>query len=217
MRMNNPVGMMDNGCRWFRDLPCVGLVLGMMACTGGETSERKAVGETGGETGVVDTASSTACNGHDALCGRTLSEVTFPGTHNSMSNADAGWIAPNQQHGITRQLDDGVRALMLDTYEWEGDLWLCHAACEIGSQLLVEGLGEIAVFLDAHPREVVQIIFQDAIAIDDTRRALEEAGLARRLYEWEGGDMPPLESLIDAETNLVVGLECLDCRVGGIW
>lgn len=159
------------------------------------------------DTAHTGQSPSTGCNGHDALCDRRVTEVTFAGTHNSMSNADAGWIAPNQRHGLTRQLEDGVRALMLDTHEWEGDLYLCHAYCDLGAQLLVEGLAELTVFLDAHPREVVQIIFQDAIAIEDTRRALTEAGLADRLYVWTDRSDPTLQELIDAGTTLIVGLE----------
>ena len=27
---------------------------------------------------------------------------------------DSGWLAPNQNHGIARQLDDGIRALLID-------------------------------------------------------------------------------------------------------
>ena len=157
-----------------------------------------------GDSAVLE---GTACNGHDVLCDRPVTEVTFAGTHNSMSNADAEWVAPNQQHGLTRQLEDGVRAMMLDTYEWEGDLWLCHAYCELGAQPLVEGLSELADFMDAQPREVVQIVFQDAITIDDTRSALEEAGLADRLYAWEDGASPTMGELIDDQTTLLVGLE----------
>ena len=155
----------------------------------------------------TQSASETACNGHDALCDRPLSQVTLPGTHNSMSNADAGWLGANQQHGLTRQLEDGVRGMMLDTYLWEGELWLCHAVCELGSQPLHEGLTELSDFLDANPREVIQIIFQDAISIEDTRGALEDAGLADRLYTWDAGADPTLRQLIDAGTPLVVGLE----------
>ena len=91
-----------------------------------------AVGCTSGSTGTGDAA--VNCNGHAELCDRTLDNVTLPGTHNSMSNLDAGWIAANQQHGITRQLDDGIRALMLDTMEWNGEPHLCHGYCELGAQ-----------------------------------------------------------------------------------
>jgi hypothetical protein len=136
-----------------------------------------------------------------------VSTVTFPGTHNSMSNAEAGWIAPNQQYGLTRQLEDGIRGLMLDTYQWDGDLWLCHATCELGALPLADGLAEIRGFLDAHPREVIQIVFQDAIAIEDTRRALDEAGLGTALYAWDPSTDPTLQDLIDREQNLIIGLE----------
>uniref|UniRef100_A0A7N0ZW69 Uncharacterized protein n=1 Tax=Kalanchoe fedtschenkoi TaxID=63787 RepID=A0A7N0ZW69_KALFE len=33
----------------------------------------------------------------------------------------------NQEDNITQQLHNGVRALMLDTYDFEGDIWLCHS------------------------------------------------------------------------------------------
>lgn len=147
------------------------------------------------------------CNLHAELCARRVSQVTFAGTHNSMSNADAGWVFPNQKHGITRQLEDGIRGLMLDTYRWEGELWLCHGYCELGAQRLSDGLGELADFLETHPQEVIQIIFQDAIPIEDTRAALDAAGLAERLHPWALGQDPSLQELIDRQENLVVGLE----------
>jgi hypothetical protein len=58
-----------------------------------------------------------ACNGFAELCDKALDEVAFAATHNSMSAAeDPEWIAPNQHSGITRQLDDGIRALLIDTH-----------------------------------------------------------------------------------------------------
>jgi hypothetical protein len=41
--------------------------------------------------------------------------VVFPGTHNSMAAGDVpGWYMPNQERGIATQLQDGVRALLID-------------------------------------------------------------------------------------------------------
>lgn len=58
-----------------------------------------------------------ACNGYASLCDKRLDEVTFPGTHNAMSAAqEPGWFLTNQRYGITRQLDDGIRALLIDTH-----------------------------------------------------------------------------------------------------
>jgi hypothetical protein len=62
-------------------------------------------------------ASVTSCNGAAALCGRRLDEVVFPGTHNSFAASDEpGWHFANQRYGISRQLDDGIRALLLDVH-----------------------------------------------------------------------------------------------------
>ncbi len=165
-------------------------------------------GPPGGADSASDSGlSSTACNGHDELCDRPLDTVTFAGTHNSMSNADAGWKIPNQQHGLTRQLEDGVRALMLDTHDYNGEPYLCHVYCELGAQPLAEGLGEIAAFLDTHPREVVLIIFEDYISVDDTVAVFGEAGLTDRSWAWDGGAMPTLGALIDADRRLVVAAQ----------
>jgi hypothetical protein len=60
---------------------------------------------------------SDACNGAPELCGRRLDEVVFPGTHNSMSAADVtDWLFPQQERGIAGQLEDGVRALLIDVH-----------------------------------------------------------------------------------------------------
>ena len=59
----------------------------------------------------------TACNGREELCERRLNEVTFAGTHNSMSSADErGWYFAGQRGDIRGQLDDGIRALLIDTH-----------------------------------------------------------------------------------------------------
>jgi hypothetical protein len=57
------------------------------------------------------------CNGHAALCDRRVDQVAFLGTHNAMAAADEpGWFFAAQEVGIPGQLDDGVRALMIDTH-----------------------------------------------------------------------------------------------------
>jgi hypothetical protein len=62
-------------------------------------------------------ASGTSCNGAAALCERRLDEVVFPGTHNSFAASDEpGWYFANQSYPISRQLDDGIRALLIDVH-----------------------------------------------------------------------------------------------------
>ncbi|HET6548054.1 MAG TPA: hypothetical protein VFG79_06360 [Solirubrobacter sp.] len=58
-----------------------------------------------------------ACNGSQALCDRPLDRVAFVGTHNSMAaDGEPGWLFAAQDAGIPAQLEDGVRALMIDTH-----------------------------------------------------------------------------------------------------
>ena len=58
-----------------------------------------------------------ACNGHPELCGRRLNEVVFAASHNSMAAADVpGWMFPNQEWGIRRQLAEGVRGFLVDIH-----------------------------------------------------------------------------------------------------
>jgi hypothetical protein len=73
----------------------------------------------GGEEaqGPIDPDEISSCNGSPKLCDRRLNEVTLPGTHNSMSAADdPGWLFTNQRHDIARQLDDGIRVLLIDPH-----------------------------------------------------------------------------------------------------
>lgn len=65
----------------------------------------------------AQTSVPTSCNGAASLCGRRLDEVVFPGTHNSFAaSAEPGWHFANQRYGIARQLDDGIRALLIDVH-----------------------------------------------------------------------------------------------------
>jgi hypothetical protein len=62
-------------------------------------------------------ATPSSCNGSDALCQRGLGEVVFAGTHNSFAASDEpGWRFANQTYGIARQLEDGIRALLIDVH-----------------------------------------------------------------------------------------------------
>jgi len=59
----------------------------------------------------------TACNGSPALCDRTLDQVVIPSSHNSMGGAGVpGWMFPNQDADIQKQLADGVRGFLIDVH-----------------------------------------------------------------------------------------------------
>jgi hypothetical protein len=61
-----------------------------------------------------------ACNGSVTLCDRPLDRVIFPASHNSMGGADVpGWMFPNQNDDIQKQLADGIRAFLIDVHYGE--------------------------------------------------------------------------------------------------
>lgn len=169
--------------------------------------------------GEIEATPDVRCNGHRELCDRSYADVRTITTHNAMSNANDGWIGPNQTLDVPDQLEAGVRALMLDTYR-AGDLnrfgtvevpgvdpdtpYLCHAICALGSQPLVESLTEIREFLDSDPGAVVTLIIESYLAHDLTAGAFEASGLTPYAYVHPGGQWPTLGEMIDAGTRLVV-------------
>lgn len=174
--------------------------------------------------GSKATAIPDACNGASALCDRTFDRVAFPMTHNAMSNADEGWAAPNQNHGIARQLADGVRGLMLDTHYYDADYgrtadgplegvpaidqaYLCHGTCELGKRRLLDGLCDVVDFLDRNRGEVVSIIFESNVSPSHTAEVMKAAGLVDYVYAWPGAAWPTLREMIANDTRLVVFTE----------
>jgi len=57
----------------------------------------------------------TSFNGLPGLGDRTVDQVVFPTTHNSMGGAGvSGWMFPNQSASVKEQLEDGVRGFLVD-------------------------------------------------------------------------------------------------------
>ncbi|MFE7169320.1 hypothetical protein [Streptomyces sp. NPDC057616] len=59
------------------------------------------------------------CEGQAWLCDRPYDQVAYLTSHNANSTTVDRFIGPLQDPAIPAQLDDGVRALQLDTYHWE--------------------------------------------------------------------------------------------------
>lgn len=145
------------------------------------------------------------CNGSASRCGRRLDQVVFPTTHNAMATRAERFSAANQQRSMRRQMDDGVRGLMLDAHRWMGDVWLCHGACAVGARRLAEGLCDIGQFLDAHPEEVLVLILESYITGAELEGAMREAGLLDALHvQREGDPWPTLGAMIASGRRVVV-------------
>jgi hypothetical protein len=78
-------------------------------------------------------AQQQACNGYSALCAKPYNQLVSACTHNAYAFSPPGGIATNQVNDIPTQLNDGIRAFMLDAYNLPSgdttDIQLCHTAC----------------------------------------------------------------------------------------
>jgi hypothetical protein len=71
----------------------------------------------GGGCGAQQGSASSARCVEGAVCSRRLDGVIFAGTHNSFAASDEpGWHFANQTYPISRQLADGIRALLIDVH-----------------------------------------------------------------------------------------------------
>lgn len=148
------------------------------------------------------------CNGHVELCDRRFDEVAFPATHNAMSNADEGWGAPNQTFGLERQLEDGVRAFLLDVHMDKRELHLCHTSCILGKRSFEDALWAFRDFLRANRGEVLTFIIEDHVDGALIAEALEDMGLDEWAYDgYDHAEWPTLRTLIDDNTRLIVTAE----------
>jgi hypothetical protein len=136
---------------------------------------------------------------------RRYNELAYATTHNAMSNSDERWVFPNQHHGLTRQLKDGVRGLMLDVHYDEGRAFLVHGKAALGKKPLEDGLAEITTFLDANPDEIVTIIFECYVKAEDVEGAFEQAKLLRFAHTQKQGEpWPTVAEMRKANKRLVV-------------
>jgi hypothetical protein len=156
-------------------------------------------------------ANPRVCNGSARLCDRPYNEVTYLTSHNAMSSSDRGFLAADQDPDIVGQLDNGVRALMLDLHYWttpaeaapilaaldrrtraalaplvqtfepHPGVWLCHDLCQLGADPATVQLRALGRWLNEHPDDVVTLILQDDVSAADVQATVAAAGVDRRL------------------------------------
>ena len=170
---------------------------------------------------LAPSAAAAGCNGDTRLCDKRFDRVVLPAAHNAMSAADAGFSFPNQRIGIAKQLELGIRGLLIDVYYAhvgpdgtvvkddvktpESGLWLCHVVCENGATPLADALKAVADFMAANPDEVLQFIVEDYVTPEDLTGAFEAAGLDGLVYR--GPTLPrwpTLRQMIATSQRIVV-------------
>ncbi|KAG8418052.1 hypothetical protein J3458_005490 [Metarhizium acridum] len=153
-----------------------------------------------------------ACNGHNELCGKRYSEVTFVGSHNSAFVGDTPMH--NQYVSVTDQLNLGVRFLQAQTHNKLGTIEMCHTYCwELDSGTLKKYLQEIADWMNSNPNEVVTLLLTngDAIPVQRFDAVFRSTGLSQYVFHPKAvlskDQWPTLQQLLDAKTRLVVFMD----------
>lgn len=154
------------------------------------------------------------CNGHTELCMRAYNAVAYPSTHNSNSYSPVFHdLVANQETNITQQLNDGIRCLNIDIallvndpYCSDSGIYVIHAYPSLGCEPLSKVLGEIQLFMEQHPREVLTITFEDVDDVNATqlRTAFEQANLLEYTYRSSTIDWLSLGEMINTRQRLVV-------------
>ncbi len=130
-------------------------------------------------------------------------------THNAMNNTEKGFTIPNQTHSITKQLNNGVRGLMIDTYDGaDGVALTYHGAAILGQQKLVDVLKEIKDFLSSNTEEVVTIIFQNDGSNIQLQKAIDSINLNTMAFiHTNGNEWPTLQTMVESNKRLVLFVE----------
>ncbi|XP_073264689.1 PI-PLC X domain-containing protein At5g67130 isoform X2 [Populus alba] len=121
----------------------------------------------------------------------------------------------NQEDSVMDQLNNGARALMLDTYDFRGDVWLCHSfkgQCHDYTAFgpAIDTLREIEAFLSTHPAEIVTIILEDYVqAPNGLTKVFTDAGLMKYWFPVtnmpkNGQDWPLVNDMVQNNQRLLV-------------
>ena len=154
---------------------------------------------------VLVTKSNSQCNGYESLCIKKYNEVAYLTTHNAYSSFEDGFYLPNQNLNITSQLNQGVRAFMLDVYSEDDELVLYHGTSQLGSSLFSDVLNEFQTFMDENPNEVITLILEDYSSVSELSDALFASGIMTDLYEYdEEIGWPSLQDMIDFNKRIVL-------------
>lgn len=121
----------------------------------------------------------------------------------------------NQEDTVTNQLRNGVRGLMLDMYDFQDDIWLCHSLqgqCYnfTAFEPAINTLREVEAFLTENPSEIVTIFIEDYVhSPKGLSKLFTNAGLVKYWYPvsempTNGRDWPSVTDMAAKNRRLLV-------------
>jgi hypothetical protein len=134
------------------------------------------------------------CNGHAELCERPFDEVAYAASHNAMTAArEPGWFLAEQIDPIRVQLDQGVRALLIDVWSGRSAGTVVRTAASSYAEALAVAEAELGP-------EVVAAAQRVAASVAGVAEGPEARYLCHGLCET--GSTPFLEMLADLRSWL---------------
>ncbi|MCB9882049.1 MAG: hypothetical protein H6834_09680 [Planctomycetes bacterium] len=133
-------------------------------------------------------------------------------SHNAAASQAHGFYVYNQHELVTWQLDYGARGLMLDSLYENGRLWSVHGSYNttVGYRLglppetLEQVLLPIRGWLDAHPREVITIIFEHQGGTELGDYLLQSSPLAGLIYTDGQARRPSINEMVAMGKRVVI-------------
>jgi hypothetical protein len=138
---------------------------------------------------------------------RPFDKYSWVTTHNAFTS---NGTLPNQSQTIATQLEQGVRALMLDLHPSLGRVRLCHKICRFeGSVAFADLVNDTLLpFLDENPDAIVTLHLEDTSTATQLRAELAEApGLAGKTFNpdsWDTHGWPTYRQLRDRDQRLLI-------------
>ncbi|KAL1220059.1 PI-PLC X domain-containing protein [Cardamine amara subsp. amara] len=144
-----------------------------------------------------------------------FNKYAFLTTHNSYAIEGLPLHVSTQEDSIVQQLNSGVRALMLDTYDYEGDVWLCHSLDEkcfdfTKFNRAIDTFKEIFAFLTANPLEIVTLFLEDYVTSPNgLTKVFNDSGLKKFWFPVQnmpkgGQDWPLVKDMVANNHRLIV-------------
>ena len=156
------------------------------------------------------------CNGSIDLCSKQYNEVAYLTTHNAFNSDEDGLSFPNQTYNIASQLNDGVRGLMIDVYDYFGTPTAYHSTFLLGTIPLSDIFNDIKTFLDNNSNEIVTIILECYVTANDIEDEINQSGLSNYLYT-QNTVWPTLQNMINNDNRLVIFSDVDDASSSQNW
>ena len=153
-----------------------------------------------------------------AFNNRTLDRVTFLTAHNAFANNgdDARFLVPNQEWGITKQMEMGVRGFMLDIWSKKGEAVLCHGTCGLAGLFplisLTDELRRFEDFMKKNPDAIITLHLEwtPSARVNEFETAFNKFPDLKNLifdpYKWEvrQNGWPKISEMIAQNKRLLI-------------